>query len=69
MGEDRVASAIARLDHALARLETVASRRPALTLFENKEAAELSTRHQKLRGKVEGAIARIDSLLHAAERS
>jgi hypothetical protein len=68
MGDDRVASAIARLDHALARLETASSRRPALTLFENKEAAELNARHRKLRGSVEGAIARIDSLLHAAER-
>jgi hypothetical protein len=69
MGEDRVASVIARLEQALARLETAASRRPPLTLFENNEASELRERHQALRGKVETAIARIDSLLNSAERS
>ena len=69
MGEERVASAIARLEQALARLESASSRRPALTLFENKDAEALHQRHENLRGKVEGAIARIDSLLQSAERN
>jgi hypothetical protein len=68
MGEDRVASAIARLESALARVEMAASRRPALTLLENSDSSELHERHRTLRGKVEGAIARIDSLLQSAER-
>ena len=69
MGEERVASAIARLEQALAHLESASSRRPALTLFENNDAEALQQRHEKLRGKVEGAIARIDSLLQTAERN
>ena len=69
MGDERVTSAIARLEQALVRLEAASSRRPPLTLFEKDEGAELQQRHQDLRGKVEGAIARIDSLLQSAERS
>lgn len=69
MGDERVASAIARLEQALARLEAASTRRASLTLFENVAGTELRDRHEALRGKVEGAIARIDSLLQSAERS
>jgi hypothetical protein len=53
----------------LARLETAAADRPPLSLFENVDTDALRERHQTLRGQVEGAIARIDSLLQSAERS
>jgi hypothetical protein len=69
MGEERIASAIARLEQALARLEAASARRPSLTSFDKEEGGELRERHEALRGKVEGAIARIDSLLQSAERS
>ena len=69
MGDERVSSAIARLEQALARLEAASLRRAPLTLFEKQDGTELQARHQALRGRVEGAIARIDSLLHSAERS
>jgi len=69
MGDDRVAAAIARLERALARVEAAASTRPREGLFDGDEAKALRARHQALRGKVEGAIAKIDSLIQSAERS
>jgi hypothetical protein len=73
MGDERVEAAITRLERALERVEAAASRQPrqgapAQTLFDGDEAIEIRARHQALRGKVEGAIAKIDSLIHSAER-
>jgi hypothetical protein len=68
MGDSRVASAIARLERALARLEAASARPQPPSLFDGNELAQLRQRHQSLRGTVEGAIARIDSVLGAAER-
>jgi hypothetical protein len=68
MGNDRVVSAIARIERALARVEAAVSGQPARTLFETSDGHPLQARHQALRGKVEGAISRIDSLIQSAER-
>ena len=67
MGNDRVASAMARLDRALARVEAATARRPHASLFDDGDSSG-DSRHRTLRGKVEGAISRIDSLLQSEER-
>jgi hypothetical protein len=56
------------LERALARLEAAGSHPPRQDLFDGNEAQVLHARHQALRGKVEGAIAKIDSLIQSAER-
>jgi hypothetical protein len=68
MGNDRVASAMGRLERALARVESAIARRAAPTLFDANESQQLHARHQTLRGQVEGAISKIDSLIQSAER-
>jgi hypothetical protein len=57
-----------RLERALARVEAAAEIRPHQGHFDDSEAQALHDRHQALRGKVEGAIAKIDSLIQSAER-
>jgi hypothetical protein len=62
MAGDRQAEAIARIERALQRIEAAASARPA-PAGDDEELRQLRDTHQKLRGKVEGAIAQIDRLL------
>ena len=67
MGDARSLDAIARIERALARIETSA-RTPATSAdtADNDDNAELSTlrdAHRALRARVEGAIGQIDRLL------
>jgi hypothetical protein len=64
MGDERVTTAIGRIDRALARIESLAPRpgsapHPA----DDGRAAALEAANRALRSKVEGAIAQIDRLL------
>ena len=54
-------AAIARIEQALARIETAAGRMPPPR--DDDELRRLREVHQTLRGKVEGAISQIDRLL------
>ena len=66
MGSERLISAIERLDRALTRIETTigAPNRPPIVDPAHDKLAE---RHRILRGQVEAAIARIDTLIVSAE--
>ena len=62
MGQDRTEASIARIERALARIEAAAGRAAAA---DGQEYDGLRRAHLALRGKVEGAIARIDTLLES----
>jgi hypothetical protein len=66
MGADRALQAIGRIERALARIESAATRPPPAPAGEGD--ARLAAAHAQLRGKVEAAIAEIDALLAAAEQ-
>jgi hypothetical protein len=68
MSEERATAAIARIDRALARIESAAGRQPA-TPRPEPELRQLREVHEALRGRVEGAIAQIDRLLATAPES
>lgn len=67
MSEDRLILAIGRLERALARVETVASRPRSETVTTDPEVqanlATLTSRHEKLKQQVEGAIAALDRII------
>jgi hypothetical protein len=65
MGDKRIAAAIVRLEGALARVEAAAMGAPDHGRVDAEAAGSLSFRHQTLRSKVEGAIARIDALIES----
>lgn len=64
MGDARALDAIARIERALARIETSA-RKSAGQGAEAAELAHLRSAHQALRSRVEGAIDQIDRLLES----
>ena len=65
MGDTRALDAIARIERALARIETAArtSSAHSTDMADNGELAALRDAHQALRTRVEGAIGQIDRLL------
>jgi len=68
MGDARSLDAIARIERALARIETSARTSAAHSaemadMADNAELSALRDAHQALRGRVEGAIGQIDRLL------
>jgi hypothetical protein len=65
MSEERALAAIARIERALARIESASERQPAPRA--EPELRQLREVHEALRGRVEGAIAQIDRLLATAE--
>jgi hypothetical protein len=66
MGDERALSAIARIEHALARIEAAAKPSPALAGSSGDSDEGLREAHEALKGKVGEAIARIDRLLAEA---
>jgi len=65
MNNERAATALDRIEQALARIEAAASKRA-----DEGAAAELKAlqqRHEALREKVEGAVSQIDVLLAGQE--
>ena len=64
MGQDRVTVALDRMERALSRLEAAARQRETAAA-ESPELTSLRSMHEKLRGRVETAIAQIDRLLDA----
>ena len=64
MGDTRAQDAIARIERALARIETSA-RTPAADSTGPAELAALRDAHGALRARVEGAIGQIDKLLES----
>ena len=62
MGDTRALDAIARIERALARIETSA-RTPAAESADPAELTALRDAHRALRARVEGAIGQIDRLL------
>ena len=60
MGESRTAAALERIERALARIEAVADAPPPAAPADGEA-------QQALRGKVEEAISRLDSLLSGTE--
>jgi len=67
MGDARALDAIARIERALARIET-AGRRSSQSSSDPAELTALRDAHQALRARVEGAIGQIDRLLESEER-
>ena len=67
MGDARALDAIARIERALARIET-AGRRSGTPAADTAELGELRRAHQALRARVEGAIGEIDRLLESEAR-
>jgi uncharacterized membrane protein len=65
MAEGRAYQAIARIEQALGRIEAAAAR-PAADTETLDELARLRDAHAALRGRVEGAIGRIDDLIEGA---
>lgn len=65
MEDERTATAVARIERALARIEAACAARPEVGNGE--ELHELRARHQALREKVEGAVSQIDRLLARGE--
>jgi hypothetical protein len=69
MGDERVTNAIGRIDRALARIESAASRPfeapggAQSPSGDDSRAEALEEANRTLRSKVEGAIAQIDRLL------
>jgi hypothetical protein len=66
MGQDRAIEAIGRIESALARIEAAAAR--ASTSEASSDGA-LKEAHEALRGRVRDALAQLDGLIEAAERS
>ena len=64
MGDTRAHDAIARIERALARIET-SSRKSSHSSSDPAELTELRDAHQALRARVEGAIGQIDRLLES----
>jgi len=67
MGDERALAAIARIERALARIET-SSRNSRLSSSDPAESTALRIAHQALRDRVEGAIGQIDRLLESEGR-
>lgn len=67
MGADRALQAIGRIERALARIEASAARPRPGAEGSGEPDPRLAAAHEKLRGKVEAAIAQIDELLGAGE--
>jgi hypothetical protein len=67
MGLDRVTVALDRMETALARIESASQARNSSAMGDDTELNQLRSVHQKLRGRVETAIAQIDRLLETAE--
>ena len=64
MGDPRALDAIARIERALARIETSARTSAHSTdMADNAELSALRDAHRALRARVEGAIGQIDRLL------
>ena len=65
MGDARALDAIARIERALARIETSArtSAAHSTDMADNAELSALRDAHRALRTRVEGAIGQIDRLL------
>ncbi|HEX2763082.1 MAG TPA: hypothetical protein VHM92_04435 [Allosphingosinicella sp.] len=68
MGQERAEQAIGRIERALARIES-AAHRIAATPMTAAADGELREKHQALRESVGDALARLDTLLAAGERS
>ena len=66
MGHDRAEQAIGRIERALARIESAAARAPAPQAPGDDGLREA---HESLRGRVREALAQLDGLIEAAERS
>ena len=66
MPDERALAAIARIERALARIESAAERQAATPRAEP-ELRQLREVHEALRGRVEGAIEQIDRLLATTE--
>ena len=67
MGLDRVTVALDRMDKALTRLESAAQGRDSPVMTDDAELTHLRSVHDKLRGRVETAIAQIDRILETAD--
>lgn len=67
MADQRAFAAIRRIERALARIETAASR-PAPAAADSEELDRLRAAHQALRQRVTGAIGQIDGLLQSGQR-
>jgi len=69
MPDERVLSAIGRIERALARIEATAAAPAAPPPRDDSDLIELRQVHQALRSKVEGAIAQIDRLIETGGRA
>ncbi|MGQ0660353.1 hypothetical protein [Sphingosinicella sp.] len=65
MADQRALDAIARIERALARIETAAAR-PAPV--DRSEEQRLHAAHDALRSRVSGALAQLDALIASGER-
>jgi hypothetical protein len=68
MPDERSIAALARIEHALARIESAAAT-PAPAPNHDEELMELREVHHALRGKVEDAIGQLDRLLQQGGRA
>ncbi len=68
MADQRTSDALARIERALARIESAADRPPPAPADE-RPLRELREVHAALRAKVETAIAQIDRLLETGDAS
>ena len=62
MTEERILTAVERIDSALGRIEE-AARRPSAPHPDRVELEALRTRHAAMRGQVEAAIGELDTLI------
>lgn len=66
MTEERILTAIERIDGAMSRIEMAARQpvpMPAMAGVDPAQHDELSQRHHTMRGRVEAAIAELDTLI------
>lgn len=66
MADQRALDAVHRIERALARIETVATR-PA-PAGESEEHRRLEDRYEAMRDRVTGALAQLDALIVSGER-
>jgi hypothetical protein len=63
MADQRALAAVRRIERALARVESAASRPAPASNGQDEEVERLRSAHQRLRHQVSGAIGEIDLLL------